>query len=85
MELELHQKLVAIFHRRNSSYTAKLEFHGKLEFKKSGRSLIILQTMVDPYIFYQIVILGPKIVVVVVCVYIYIKDLELCFYWNFFL
>ena len=53
----------------------------KLKFKKVVRSLIISQSVVDPYIFCQIVALGPKIVfvvvvVVVVCVYIYIKELE---------
>ena len=45
--------------------------------------------MVDPYIFCQIVTLGPKIVFVVVvgvCVYIYIyqRVRVVCFYWNFF-
>ena len=53
----------------------KLEF---VKFKKVVRSLIISQSVVDPYIFCQIVALGPKIVfvvvvVVVVCVYIYIS------------
>ena len=43
----------------------KLELHGKLEFhklkfKKNGRFLIISQTVIDPYIFCQRVVLGQN-------------------------
>ena len=56
MEIEFHKKISMEIE------FVKLEFH-KFKFLKSGRSLIISQTVVDPYIFCQTIVFdhfGPS-------------------------
>ena len=55
MELELHN-LKAIFFKELKLH-GKLEFH-KVEFQINGTSIYIFKTMIDPYIFCQIVVFG---------------------------
>ena len=57
MELDLHQLFSMKLKFVKLELHGKLEFHN-LEFKKSSKSLIISQIVVDPYIFFQTRVLG---------------------------